>query len=210
MDLLELCRWRYATKRMDGAKRVPRAQLDRILEAVRMAPSSSGLQPYEVIVIEDPAVRERIKPLAKDQSQIVDCSYLLVFAAWDNYTAERIEAVFAQTEADRGPPSEYWDNYRKFLLAKYPARSEQENFDHAARQAYVGLAFALMAAAGEQVDCTPMEGFDPAALDELLALRERGLKSVLLLPLGYRDAPNDWLAGLNKSRRPLQEMISEM
>lgn len=210
MNMLELCKWRYATKKMDARKAVPPAALDRILEAARLAPSSSGLQPYEILVIADAALRARIQPLAKNQPQVADCSHLLVFAAWDTYTAGRIDQVFEQTMSDRGSSSEYWDNYRKYLIATYPARSPDENFQHAAKQAYIGLAFALLAAANEQVDCTPMEGFDPAALDELLDLRARGLRSVVLLPLGYRDAPNDWLAGLNKSRRPMGQFATHL
>jgi nitroreductase/dihydropteridine reductase len=210
MNLLQLCKWRYATKKMDSSKTVPREAVERILEAARLAPSSSGLQPYEILVISDAGLRAQIQPIAKNQSQIVDCSHLLVFAAWDTYTDRRINQTFDQTMIDRGSSTEYWDNYRKYLVAAYPARSPDENFQHAARQAYIGLAFALMAAANEQVDCTPMEGFDPDALDELLGLRTRGLRSVLLLPLGYRDEPNDWLAGLNKSRRPMGQFVTQL
>lgn len=210
MNLLQLCKWRYATKKMDSSKAVPPEVVERILEAARLAPSSSGLQPYEILVVSDAALRAQIQPIAKNQSQIADCSHLLVFAAWDTYTGGRIEQTFDQTLLDRGASSEYWDNYRNYLVATYPARSAEENFQHAARQAYIGLAFALIAAASEQVDCTPMEGFDPAALDQLLGLRARGLRSVLLLPLGYRDEPNDWLAGLNKSRRPMGQFVTQL
>lgn len=210
MDFLELCKWRYATKKMDPTKAVPSETVERILEAIRLAPTSSGLQPFEVLVITDPALRAKIRTVAKDQPQTVDCSHLLVFAAWDTYTAERINKVFDQTIIDRGVKLEGWENYRQMLLDKYPPRSAEENYQHAARQAYIALAFGLMAAANEGVDCTPMEGFDPAALDQLLGLSGKGLRSVLLLPLGYRDAENDWWLKLNKSRRPKAELITEI
>jgi nitroreductase len=210
MDLLQLCQWRYATKKMDPTKVVPQDALDRILEAIRLAPTSSGLQPFEVIVITNPELRARIKPIAWNQAQIVDGSHLLVFAAWDNYTAERINMVFDQTNEARGITIEGWEKYRQLLLGKYVPRSAEVNFEHAARQAYIALSFAMVAAANEQVDCTPMEGFDPAALDALLDLPARGLKSVLMLPLGYRDAGNDWLVNLKKARRPRAQLISEI
>lgn len=210
MDVIELCNWRYATKKMTAGKVVPQEKVERILEATRLAPSSSGLQPYEVLVIADAELREKIRPLAKGQAQIADCSHLLVFAAWETYTAERIGQAFEQTRRDRGDLSEYWANYGKLLQEQYPARGAEVNFQHTARQAYLALGFALLAAAAEGVDCTPMEGFDADALDDLLGLRARGLRSVVLLPLGYRDAENDWLLKLKKSRRPMAEFVSEL
>jgi nitroreductase len=210
MDLLQLCQWRYATKKMDPTKVVPQEVLDRILEAVRLAPTSSGLQPFEVIVISNPELRAKIKPIAWNQSQVVDCSHLLVFAAWDTYTEARINTVFDRTNQDRGVTIEGWEKYRQLLLGKYLPLTAEENFQHAARQAYIALSFAMIAAANERVDCTPMEGFDPAALDALLGLPAKGLKSVLMLPLGYRDAGNDWLVNLKKARRPREQLVSEI
>lgn len=210
MDLLQLCQWRYATKKMDASKVVPQDKVDRILEAARLAPTSSGLQPFEIIVITNPDIRAKIKPIAWNQAQVVDCSHLLVFAAWDTYTEARINMVFDMTNKERGLTIEGWEKYRELLLGKYVPRSADENFQHAARQAYIALAFALMAAANEQVDSTPMEGFDAAALDTLLDLPARGLKSVLMLPLGYRDAGNDWLVNLKKARIPRDQFVSEI
>jgi nitroreductase / dihydropteridine reductase len=210
MDLLQLCQWRYATKKMDPSKAVPPEKVERILEAVRLAPTSSGLQPFEVIVVTNAELRARIKPIAWNQGQVVDCSHLLVFAAWDTYTEERINGAFDMTNEQRGLTIDGWEKYRQLLLAKYVPRSAEENFQHAARQAYIALAFAMIAAANEDVDCTPMEGFDPAALDALLDLPSRGLKSVLMLPLGYRDADNDWLVKLKKARRPREQLVSEI
>jgi nitroreductase len=210
MDLIELCKWRYATKKMDPSRAVPEEKVERILEAIRLAPTSSGLQPFEVLVVTNPEVRARIRPIAWDQSQIVECSQLLVFAAWDNYTEERINRMFDLTNQVRGVTLERWESYRRMLLANYPPRTAEENFQHAARQAYVALGFAMLAAAAEGVDCTPMEGFSNEALDEILDLRAKNLRSVLMLPLGYRDAANDWLVDLNKTRRTREELIAEV
>ena len=210
MDLLQILKWRYATKKMDPKKVVPQEKVDRILEAARLAPTSSGLQPFEIIVVTNPEVRARIEPIAWGQSQITDCSHLLVFAAWDNYTADRINMMFDLTNQERGSTNESWENYRNMLLAKYPARSAEENFQHAARQAYISMGFALAAAAFEGVDSTPMEGFDSRKLDEILNLSPKGLKSVLMMPLGYRDAGNDWLVNLKKVRKPRAEFVTEV
>lgn len=207
-ELLNKLEWRYATKKMEPTKAVPQEKVDRILEAVRLTASSSGLQPYEVIVVTNPAVREAIKPHAWNQAQVTDCSHLLVFAAWDNYTEERINYMFDLVNEERGFKNEGWENYRQMLLASYPKRDAETNYQHAARQAYIGLGSALIAAAYEEVDSTPMEGFDPAKVDEILKLREKGLRSVVILPLGYRATEGDWLQNLKKVRRPRAEFIT--
>jgi nitroreductase len=209
-DLQSKLQWRYATKKMDPAKAVPQDKVNRILEAIRLAPSSSGLQPFEVLVVTNAAVREQIKAIAWGQSQITDGSHVLVFAAWDNYTADRINQIFDYTNAQRGGSTEAGDAYRKNLLANYTAREPQVNFEHAARQAYIGVGMALVAAAEEGVDSTPMEGFDPAALDGILDLKARGLRSVAIMPLGYREADKDWLVNLPKVRRPASEFVTEV
>ena len=210
MELLEQLHWRYATKKMDPTKAVPQEKVDRILEAVRLAPTSSGLQPFEVFVVTNPEVREKIKAIAWNQSQVTDGSHLLVFAAWDNYTADRINMMFDLTNDERGSTNEGWENYRNMLLSKYPVRSAEENFQHAARQAYIGLGLALAAAAMEEVDSTPMEGFDNQALDDILNLASKGLKSVAIMPLGYRESDKDWLANLKKVRMPREMFVTEV
>lgn len=208
--VLEKLNWRYATKKMDPAKPVPQEKVDRILEAIRLAPTSSGLQPFDVIVVTNPEVREALKSAAWNQGQITDGSHLLVFAAWDNYTADRINTMFDLVNTERGFVNEGWEAYRKRLLEAYVPRDSQVNFEHAARQAYVGLGIALLAAAFEGVDSTPMEGFDPDRFDEILGLRAQGLRSVAILPLGYRDAGNDWLANLKKVRRARKDFVREV
>ncbi|CAN7412984.1 NAD(P)H-dependent oxidoreductase [Pseudoduganella sp. LjRoot289] len=209
-DLLNTLQWRYATKKMDPTKAVPQEKVDRILEAVRLTASSSGLQQYEVFVVTNKELREQIKPNAWNQAQVTDCSHLLVFAAWDNYTADRINHMFDLVNEERGIRNEGWEAYRQQLLNSYPQRDAETNYQHAARQAYIGVGTALIAAAAEQVDATPMEGFDPAKVDEILKLRERGLRSVVMLPLGYRAEEGDWLVNLKKVRRPREQFITEL
>jgi nitroreductase len=210
VSLLEKLNWRYATKKMDPSKKVSKDKLDRILEAIRLAPTSSGLQPFEVFVVNNRELLERIKPIAFNQGQVAECSNLLVFAAWDDYTPERINMMFDLTNKERGFTSEGWENYRQMLLTNYPPRGPAVNFEHAAKQAYIGMTAGLVAAAFEEVDSTPMEGFDPKALDELLGLSAKGLKSCVIVTLGYRDAGNDWLASLKKVRRARADFITEI
>jgi nitroreductase/dihydropteridine reductase len=209
-DLISKLEWRYATKKFDPSQVVSQDKIDFILEAIRLSATSSGLQPYEVLVVTNKAIREQIKPHAWNQGQITDSSHLLVFAAWDNYTAERINQMFDLTNDIRGFKNEGWENYRAMLLNTYPQRDAETNFQHAARQAYIGLGSALIAAAELKVDSTPMEGFDPVKVDEILGLKEKGLRSVLLLPLGYRADEGDWLVKLQKVRRSREQFVTEI
>jgi nitroreductase len=209
MELIDKLEWRYAAKAMNGTS-VPQEKIDAIVEAARLAPTSSGLQPFEILVVTNLEIKERIKAIAWNQSVVTDCSHLLVFAAWDTYTAERINNMFDLTNEIRGFKNEGWENYRQRLLSMYPPRPAEENFIHAAKQAYIAFGLAIAAAAFEGVDSTPMEGFDPAALDEILNLKAKRLKSVLLLPLGYRNAEKDWLVNLKKVRRSKKDFVTEL
>jgi nitroreductase len=209
-NLIEQLNWRYATKKMDPTKPVKQEKVERILEAIRLTATSSGLQPYEVFVVTNNELREKIVPHAWNQAQITDGSHLLVFAAWDNYTEERINEMFDLVNDERGFKNQGWEDYRQMILSTYPPREAEVNYQHAARQAYIGLGTALIAAAEESIDCTPMEGFDPEKVDEILGLKERGLRSVILLPLGYRAEEGDWLKDLKKVRRSSDKFITEM
>jgi len=206
--LLEKLNWRYATKKMDPTKAVAEDKVERIVEAARLAPTSSGLQPFEVIVVTNKDVLARIQAIAWNQAQITDGSHLLVFAAWDNYTTDRINAAFDLVNDERGIRNEGWENYRKMILGLYPPRDPEVNFEHAARQAYIGFGMSVAAAAFEGVDATPMEGFEADKLDEILGLREKGLRSVTILPLGYRADAGDWLVNLKKVRRPKDQFVT--
>jgi nitroreductase len=206
--LIEKLNWRYATKKMDPSKVVSEDKVERIVEAARLAPTSSGLQPFEVIVVTNKDVRAKIQEIAWNQAQVTEGSHLLVFAVWDNYTPERINHMFDLVNEERGFTNEGWENYLQMLLNTYPQRDAQVNFEHAARQAYIGFGMSVAQAAFEGVDATPMEGFDPVKLDEILGLKEKGLRSVTILPLGYRAQEGDWLVNLKKVRRPKEQFVS--
>ena len=209
MSLLDTLNWRYATKKMNG-NIVPQEKLEYILEAARLAPSSSGLQPYQLFVISNKELKEKIKPIAFDQSQIVDASHLIVFTAWESYTLEKIETVFNKTLEERRLPADTMDAYKKQIWDMYEPLGQEWHANHTAKQAYISLGIAMAAAAEQKVDATPMEGFVPPQLDELLGLDKLGLKSVALLTLGYRDEANDWLVNMKKVRTPKQQFITEI
>lgn len=209
MSIVENLKWRYATKKMNG-KTIPAKQVDYILDAVRLAPSSSGLQQFKVFVVTDQKMKEKMKGAAFGQSQIVDASHVLVFAAWDKYTLERMESVFNYTLKERGLPLNTMDAYKANLWGMYSQMSEEWHAQHAAKQTYISLALAMAAAAELKIDATPMEGFDPTQIDELLELKEMGLKSSVILTLGYRDEENDWLVNMKKVRKPKEELFVEI
>lgn len=208
MNLIESLEWRYASKKMNG-KKVPQEKVDRILRAIQLAPSSMGLQPYTVLVITDPELRKKILPVASNQSQVIDCSHLLVFAAWSTISEAQIEEYIHHTAQTRLIPVTALAGFREALLKMITRNTPEQNFAWAARQVYLAFGTAITAAAIERVDATPMEGFNSSQLDALLNLKERGLKSVTLLPLGYRDEVNDWLAKLPKVRRNREQLFIE-
>jgi nitroreductase len=199
MELLESLQWRYATKKMNGEK-IPQDKLDRILQATKLAPSSYGLTPYKVIVVESEELKEGLMNAAYGQTQLTDSSQVLVFATWDSITEGSVDHFIETVANERGITSDLLQEYSGMIKGTLSMMSEDQKITWAQKQAYIGLGFALVAAATEGVDSTPMEGFNPLLVDEVLNLKEMGLKSVVLLPLGYRDTDNDYLVNLKKVR----------
>lgn len=205
MSITTALSWRYATKKMNGTK-IPKEKLEIILNAIALAPSSFGLQPYSVLVIEDKALLEKIKAVANNQSQITDASALLVFAAWDSLKQAHIDDYFARIAEVREVTLDSLQPMKEYIETQLK-NSDADNLIWNAKQTYIALGIALVAAAEEHVDSTPMEGFDKQALDALLNLKEKGLASTVILPLGYRDADNDYLAKLKKVRREKEQLF---
>lgn len=208
MRVLELMNWRYATKAMNGQK-VDDEKINRILESIRLSPSSIGLQPYELIIVTNPELKKELRTAGNNQSQIEDCSHLVIYAVWDQYTPERINAWFDLVNEVRGVKSEGWERMRTGIVSSWPNRPQEQNFNHACMQAYIALGVGLIAAADEGVDATPMEGFNPSEVDRILGLNEKGLRSVLLMPLGYRDEEKDYLSMAKKVRRKMEAFVSQ-
>lgn len=205
MSITTALHWRYATKRMNGAK-VPKEKMDIILDAISLAPSSFGLQPYSVFVIEDKEMLEKIKPIAYNQPQITEASALLVFAAWDKLTKERIATYIQQIAEVRNITLESLDAVQEQIESQLQ-NSDADNLIWNAKQTYIALGVALVAAAEENVDSTPMEGFNKEQLDEVLQLKGKGLRSAVILTLGYRDVANDYLVNLKKVRRHKDQLF---
>ena len=199
MTLIEKLNWRYATKRMNGEK-VPQEKIDRILEAIRLSPTSAGLQPFKVIVVEDPALRERIFNEACQQPQIKEASHILVFAANKKINAEQVDDYMNLIAKTREIPVESLDGFRANFDLIISGDAGQ-NFIWSARQAYIAFGVGIVAAMYEDVDATPMEGFSTEALDRILGLPEQNLGSTTILTLGYRDETNDHLVHAAKVRK---------
>ncbi|GAO41826.1 nitroreductase family protein [Flavihumibacter petaseus] len=207
MKYLQDLDWRYAAKRMNG-QAVPVAKLENIKEAIRLAPSSLGLQPYSIIVVEDAALREALSPAIFHQPQVKEGSALIIFAAWKDITEEQVDAYLANIAATRNIPVEGLGDFRKMILGAVSGKTPEQIFQWNARQAYIALGYATAAAAFEQVDSTPMEGFSPEAVNRILSLEEKGLSAVAVLALGFRDAEKDNMARAPKVRRPSKALFT--
>jgi nitroreductase len=208
-NLNEILNWRYATKRMTG-KSLPDEIIERILDAIRLSASSLGFQPYTIFVISDPEIKSKIRPIANDQPQITECSHLLVFTAWTELTEEQMNRHMENTARERGIEVDSLKRWIDFLNNRNKQYSKEENIQWAGHQAYLALGTGLIAAASEGIDATPMEGFKPEELDALLKLHEKGLRSMVLMAIGYRDEANDYLLKQKKVRRPKEELFIRM
>ena len=209
MSLINDLSWRYATKRMNGNK-VSADKIESLLDAIRLSASGFGLQPYQVFVIENPELRAQIQPIAYGQPQITEASHILVFAAWNDITEEKIDAFIQLVSETRNVPVEALADYRGAIAGSMLQLPMEVQAGWAARQVYLAMGTALAAAAELKIDTTPMEGFVPAKLDELLGLSEKGLHSVLILAVGERDAANDYMANAAKVRYSKDELFVRM
>lgn len=207
MSLIENLQWRHAVKAYDPAKRVSEENIDKIVEAARLAPTSSGLQPFKVIVVEDQKVKEQLAEGALNPDCMRDASHIIIFAAWDRYTEERIDKVYDFTTDERGLPRGRFSSYTDKLKSIYLNQPAELNFAHAARQTYIALGLALAQAAELKVDTTPAEGFVNEVIDRVLELEKHGLKSVSLMYVGYADPEKDWIAPMKKVRLPKEEFV---
>ena len=207
MSLLENLQWRHAVKAYDPTKKVAKEDLNRILEAARLAPTSSGLQPFRIISVENQELKEKMVAGALNPEVMRDCSHVLVFAAWDSYSEEKIDKVYDYHTDVRELPRGRFGSYTDQLKKMYGAQTVDQHFAHTARQTYIALALAMAQAAELKIDSTPAEGFSNEVVDEILGLREMGLKSVSLLYLGYRDEERDWLSSMKKVRIPMEEFV---
>ena len=206
MKLLDALKWRYAVKKMNGTK-IPAEKLDNILEATRLAPSAFGLTPYSIIVVEDEETRKKLQPAFYNQSQVVDGSAVIVFATWTSVTEKEVGEYMTDIAEQRGVAVETLNDFAGYINGSLKNLTPEQASIWAAKQAYLALGFGLVAAAAEEVDATPMEGFMPDAVDEVLGLKALGLHAAVAMTLGYRDAANDYLVNAKKVRRVNEKLI---
>lgn len=206
MSLLDSLKWRYAVKRMNGNK-IPEATMNTILEATKLAPSSFGLTPYNIIVIEDEETRKKLQPHFYNQPQVGESSALVIFATWNSITEKEVAEYMQEIAEERGVPVESLNDFASYINGSIKNLTAEQLQIWAAKQTYIALGFTMVAAATEEIDATPMEGFKPDAVDEALGLKALGLHSAVAVTLGYRDAANDYLSGAKKVRRASEKLI---
>ena len=207
MSLIENLKWRHAVKAYDSSKKVVSEDLNKILEAARLAPTSSGLQPFRIIVVENQQLKEKMVRGALNPEVMKDCSQVLVFAAWNSYSDEKIDKVYDHHTDVRDLPRGRFGSYTDQIKELYNGQTPDEHFAHTARQTYIALGLAMAQAAELRIDSTPAEGFSNEVVDDILGLKELGLRSVTLLYLGYRDSEKDYLSHMKKVRIPMEEFI---
>jgi nitroreductase len=185
--ILDRLRWRYATKKFDPARKIPTELWAKLEQAVVLAPSSYGLQPWKFVVVTDPAVRRQLHPVSWNQPQILDASHLVVFAAKNPPTPADVEKHVARTSQVRGATAAALDGFKQMMLGSLSRMTPEAAHNWAARQCYLALGVFLAACAAVGVDACPMEGFVPEKYDEILGLKEKGLGAVVIATAGYRS-----------------------
>jgi nitroreductase len=208
-NIIENLNWRYATKKYDASKVLSVEQVDSLMESVRLAPSSFGVQPYTIINIKDKVVREKLKAAAWGQTQITDASDLILFTVPTNLNDADIEKFIQNTSVTRGVSLESLEEYSNMIKGSVNSRTAEEKITWSAKQAYIALGILLVAAAEQKIDATPMEGFDNAQFDEILDLKSKGLTTVVIAALGYRSE-DDHYAALAKVRKDKKDLYLEV
>lgn len=207
--MIDALQWRYATKVFDANKKLTAEQSDLLLEAVRLSPSSFGIQPWRVIVVTNPEIRERLRQAGYGQPQITDASHLIVFVTKKNLSDSDVDEFIALTANTRGVSASGLEGYGGMIKQSLSGKSEEKRIEWASRQAYVALGVLLAIAAHEGIDACPMEGFDPSAFDEILGLSEKGLTTCVVATVGFRSEA-DQTARFPKVRFSQEELIKKV
>ena len=206
MSNIKALQWRYAVKKFDEKKILPESKVDILKQAFNLTATSYGLQPIRLVVVKNKELQESLKEKAMNQVQLSTASHGLVICIEDNVDKEFILNYFERVKQIRETPDEILDPFKNFLLEDFGNKSNEELAIWAKNQAYLVLGTLLTVCATEEIDACPMEGFLPEAYDELLNLKEKNLKSVLVLPVGYR-AKDDIFSSFKKVRRAEEDAI---
>ncbi|NJX15230.1 NAD(P)H-dependent oxidoreductase [Tamlana crocina] len=209
MDTIKQLKWRYATKKFNAEKTLPEDKLNVVKQAFNLTATSFGLQTIKLIIVKDKAMRAPLQQYAYNQKQVVDASHLLIICIQDNILQDDVTDFYDNIKGIRNTPEEILKPYREDLIKMIKSMSVQERQKWSTNQAYIALGNLMTVCAIEGIDSCPMEGFVPEKYDEILQLEEKGLKSVLLLPIGYR-ADDDMFSGFKKVRKPIEEAIIEI
>lgn len=207
MNILEKLKWRYATKQFDASKKLSTEQLDTVLQATNLSASSFGLQPFDIIVVENPDIRKKLRDAAWGQAQLTDASQIVLFAAKTNLSAAHVDEFVKRAAKIRGIAEESLADYKGMMVGSVEKLTAEARTQWAARQAYIALGTLLTVCAVEGIDACPMEGFDPAQFDEILGLKAKGLTTVVIAAVGYRS-PNDKYQHAAKVRRELKDIVT--
>ena len=202
----KLLNWRYATKKFDADRQLPEHKIKAITESFNLTATSYGLQPIKLVVINNKELQESLLEHSWNQRQVADASHLLVFCIEATLNADYIKDYFKRVKDIRNTPDEILKPFEAFLLEDFEAKSTTDIQMWSVNQAYLAMGNLLTVCALEEIDACPMEGFIPEKYDELLQLKEKNLKSVLVMPVGYR-AKDDVFADLKKVRRPIEESV---
>lgn len=205
MDSIESLQWRYATKKFDSEKNLETSQLELLAQAFNLTATSYGLQPCRLIVVQDQDLKEEMVPHSYGQMQVKDASAVLVICT-TAVDEQYVKDYFSIVKKERNTPDDVIQPFQDFLTSSFSKKESEEIELWAKNQAYLILGNLLTVCAQQQIDSCPMEGFVPEKIDELLDLKSKGLKSSLLLPVGYR-ATDDLMSQLKKVRRPQKEMV---
>ena len=208
-DIIQSLQWRYATKQYDTGKKLSDEQLAKLMDAVCLAPSSFGLEPWKLLVIENEDLRAQLRDASWGQAQVTDASHFAVFCVPTVFGDADIDKFVELMVAERGIERSAVADYEGMMKGAIAAKSEAERVSWATKQAYLALGVLLTAAALEEIDATPMEGFDSAKYDEILGLKEKGLTSEVVIALGFRS-DDDAYASMKKVRFPKEQMIIEL
>lgn len=206
MDILKILNWRYATKKFNPDKKLDERKLAILLESVNLSATSYGLQPFRILVIENPSLREKLRAVSGDQSQITDASHLLVFAVNKGLTPSDVDDYINRIAEVRDVTLESLEAYRSKIKSSMAARNPEELFQWAARQAYIALGFLLVACAAEEVDACPIEGIRKPDYDALLGLEQKGYSAMVVAAIGYR-ADDDKYQFKKKVRKKSSQIL---
>lgn len=209
MSIIEKLNWRYATKKFDTTKQLSDSQLEILKEAFNLTALSYGLQTLKMVVVGDKSIRENLVALAFGQRQVADASHLLVLCIQNEIDTDDVEEHFDAVKAIRNTPDEILDPFKEQLKSTIENMPDSKKSDWATKQAYIALGNLMTVCAIEEIDSCPMEGFLPEELDKVLNLDKYELKSVLLLPVGFR-AEDDMFASLKKVRKPISDTVLEL